>query len=184
MDTAFSANTTLSNVLNKQQQLYSALRPLQNSAINSPISNLNDDVSIGILTPEKTQALLNRHIADKLKQRFADEGIELKGLQADDFTPEKVSERILGFVSGRILSEQDTDKQAALMAQAREGIEQGFAEAKDILDSLDVLKGKVKEDIDSSYDLIQQGLGRLEDQINAALPDDSDSAAEEQDALV
>ena len=59
MDTAFSGTTTLSNVLNKQQQLYSALRPQQNSAINSPISNLNDDVSIGILTPEKTQALLN-----------------------------------------------------------------------------------------------------------------------------
>ncbi len=176
MDTAFSGNTTLSNVLNKPQPLYSALRLQQNSVTNSPASNLNDDVSIGILTPEKTQALLNRHIADKLKQRFADEGIELKGLQADDFTPEKVSERILGFVSGRILSEQDTDKQAALMAQAREGIEQGFAEAKDILDSLDALNGKVKEDIDSSYDLIQQGLGRLAEQINAALPDDSDFA--------
>jgi len=132
----------------------------------------NDDVSIGVMTPEKTQALLNRQIADKLKERFGEEGIELKGLQAEDFTPEKVSERILGFVSGRILSEQDKDKQTDLMAQAREGIERGFAEAKDILKSLDVLNGKVKTDIDSTYDLIQQGLQRLEDQVNGVVNDD------------
>ncbi|MCU7833256.1 MAG: DUF5610 domain-containing protein [gamma proteobacterium symbiont of Lucinoma myriamae] len=100
----------------------------------------DDKVSIGLLTPEKTQALLNREIADKLQQRFKDEGIELKGLNADDFTPEKVSDRILSFVSGHILGESDNEKQNELMALAREGIEQGFAEARDILESLDPIK--------------------------------------------
>lgn len=175
MDTIFSGNTSLSDALSKQQKLYSGIRTEQNSETTSPILNLNDEVSISMLTPEKTQALLNRQIAEKLKDRFAEEGIELKDLQAQDFTPEKVSERILSFVSGRILSEQDTDKQSQLMEQAREGIERGFAEAKEILDSLDVLNGKVKDDIDSTYDLIQQGLARLQDQIDSTLADDIDS---------
>ncbi len=125
-----------------------------------------DKVSIGILSPEKTQALLNREIADKLEKYFQGEGIELKGLNAADYTPEKVSERILGFVSGRILSEGDNDKQNELMAQARKGIEKGFAEARDILESLSVLNGQVKEDINTTYDLLQQGLDRLEQGIN------------------
>jgi len=171
MSTPLSGNTELLNSLNRNL-LYSGIRPKQNSVPGAMTAKTNDDVSIGVMTPEKTQALLNRQIADKLKERFGEEGIELKGLQAEDFTPEKVSERILGFVSGRILSEQDKDKQTDLMAQAREGIERGFAEAKDILKSLDVLNGKVKTDIDSTYDLIQQGLQRLEDQVNGVVNDD------------
>lgn len=133
-----------------------------------------DAVDIGILTPEKTQALLNRQLADKLEARFKEEGVELKGLQASDFTPEKVSERILGFVSGRILAGEDKEQQSQLMQQAREGIEQGFAEARDILDSLDVLSGRIKEDVDSTYDLIQQGLDRIQQQIDGVTDNDKD----------
>ena len=132
-------------------------------------NNSSDSVSIGLLTPEKTQAILNRQLAEKLEQRLQAEGIQLEGLNPDDFTPEKVSERILGFVSGRVLSETDQGKQSELMQQARKGIEQGFAEARDILASLDVLNGKVKDDVDSTYDLIQQGLERLQQQIDGTL---------------
>ncbi len=154
------------SAVNNQNLLLSNNLSRQNSKANSALNKTVDNVSIGILTPEKTQALLNREIADKLQQRFKDEGIELKGLNADDFTPEKVSDRILSFVSGRILSADGSEKQNELMAQAREGIEQGFAQARDILDSLDALNGKVKTDIDSTYDLIQQGLDNLDKQIN------------------
>ena len=169
-------NTTLpgaSELLNSlsQNPVYSGIRSQSVPVQKNTMAKANDDVSLGILTPEKTQAILNSQIADKLKQRFGEEGIKLEGLQADDFTPEKVSERILGFVSGRILSEQDETKQAELMSQAREGIERGFDEAKDILKSLDVLNGKVESDIASTYDLIQQGLGRLEERINGTEDD-------------
>ncbi|MCU7834165.1 MAG: DUF5610 domain-containing protein [gamma proteobacterium symbiont of Taylorina sp.] len=177
MSTPLTGNIGLLNSLNKNL-MYSGVRTKQNSVPGSVNAKANDNVSIGVLTPEKTQALLNRQIADKLKQRFGEEGIELKGLQAQDFTPEKVSERILGFVSGRILSEQDKDQQTELMAKAREGIERGFAEARDILESLDVLNGKVKTDIDSTYDLIQQGLQRLEDQVNGVVNDDAEEQKE------
>ncbi len=84
-------------------------------------STSGDSLSIGIMTPEKTQAILNRELADKLEQGFKEEGIDLKGLKAEDFTPQKVSDRIMNFVSARVLSEQDSDKQQELMQQARAG---------------------------------------------------------------
>ncbi|MCK5663238.1 MAG: DUF5610 domain-containing protein, partial [Thiotrichaceae bacterium] len=167
-------HTALSGI-STQNQLLSNTIAKHNVLSKNPAHKTADEVSIGILTPEKTQALLNREIADKLEQRFKEEGIELKGLNADDFTPEKVSERILSFVSGHILGESDNEKQNELMAQAREGIEQGFSEARDILESLEVLNGQVKTDIDSTYDLIQQGLQHLEQQINGPLVEEDDA---------
>lgn len=164
--------------ISTQNQLLSNNLQKHNLTPKTSILQADDKVSIGILTPEKTQALLNREIADKLEKYFEEEGIELKGLEADDFTPEKVSERILGFVSGHILSENDNDKQNELMAQARKGIEQGFAEARDILESLNALNGKVKEDADSTYDLIQQGLDRLDKEVNG-IPVDNDQDEDE-----
>ena len=175
MDTALSSITA-------QNQLLANNLHRHNLTPETSIHPAGDKVSIGILTPEKTQVLLNREIADKLEKYFEDEGIELKGLKSDDFTPEKVSERILGFVSNRILSEDDTDKQNELMAKAREGIEQGFAEAREILESLSVLNGKVKEDVDSTYNLIQQGLDRLDKEVNGILIEDA--IANEQDENV
>lgn len=174
MDTALSG-------ISVQNQLLAKNLYRHNLTPKTSIPQADDKVSIGMLTPEKTQALLNREIADKLEKYFQDEGIELKGLKADDFTPEKVSERILGFVSNRILSEDDNDKQKELMAKAREGIERGFAEARDILESLSVLNGKVKEDVDSTYDLIQQGLDRLDKEINGILIEDA-IAEQDEDA--
>jgi len=174
METALSGITSQNKLLARHLQK-------SNFITETSTHHAGDKVSIGILTPEKTQALLTREIADKLEKYFTDEGIELKGLNAADFTPEKVSERILGFVSGRILSETDNEQQKKLMEQARKGIEQGFAEARDILESLSVLNGKVKQDIDSTYDLIQIGLQRLEDEVNG-IPVDSDKDEESNEA--
>ncbi len=168
--------------ISTNNQLLSNNLPQQTPKAKPSDNPAGDSVSIGILTPEKTQALLNREIASKLEKYFKDEeGIDLKTLNADDFTPEKVSERILGFVSGRILSEEDNDKQKELMSQARKGIEQGFAEARDVLESLSVLNGKVKEDVDATYDLIQRGLDSLEQGVNG-VTDDADN--DEDDAQV
>ena len=45
------------------------------------------------------------------------------------------------------------------------GIEKGFAEAKDILDSLSVLEGDIETDIDLTFDFVQQGLLAFKEQI-------------------
>lgn len=43
------------------------------------------------------------------------------------------------------------------------GIEQGFKDARDILENLSVLEGKVAADIDRTYDLVQEGLKHFSD---------------------
>ena len=187
METALNGVNNL-NELNrlksglKESLVENNLNPYQGAVRKESTSD--DSLSIGIMTPEKTQAILNRELADKLEQRFKEEGIDLKGLKAEDFTPQKVSDRIMNFVSARVLSEQDSEKQQELMQQARAGVEQGFAEARDILDSLSVLNGKVKDDVDKTYDLIQQGLDKLNQQINGQSDEDQESQETDNEAKV
>ena len=53
------------------------------------------------------------------------------------------------------------------MATISEGIDQGFKEARDILEGLDVLKGDIASDIDTTYDLIQEKLSAFAMMIKA-----------------
>jgi hypothetical protein len=104
-------------------------------------------------------------LANRLANRLGLEPGALDG-KREDFTPDKVADRVLGFIEQRLKSEAaagaDTTKLEGLLAQAREGVEKGFAEARKILDGMGVLKGKVAEDIDATYDKIQNGLKGLE----------------------
>jgi len=119
------------------------------------------DLSSGVISPDMTQKILQKEIASKLEERFKMEGIELKGLNADDFTPDKVADRILSFVEAGVSRGADDEEKKELLEKARKGVEQGFKEAKEILDAIGVLNGKVKEDIDKTYDLIQAGFDKM-----------------------
>ena len=46
------------------------------------------------------------------------------------------------------------------------GIAQGFAEARDILDGLQVLEGDIASNIDKTYDLVQTGLAAFIENFN------------------
>ncbi len=136
----------------------SASRAAQAAQSPSPRSNAAD-----------AQSVLANRLADKL-------GLQpgaLSGKQ-DDFTPEKVAGRILGFIEQRLQSEAaagaDPAKLEKLLGQAREGVEKGFAEARKILDGMGVLAGKVAGDIDDTYQRIQDGLGDLDRRFGAAAP--------------
>ncbi len=136
------------------------LNTLQNK--NPPISNL--DLSSGILSADKTQKILEHELIGKLEERFKLEGIDtdkLRGLNPDDFTPDKVAGRILKFIELGISRAGDDEEKQKMLGQARKGVEQGFKDAREILDAIGVLQGKVKEDIDKTYDLIQAGFDRL-----------------------
>ncbi|MBA1333039.1 hypothetical protein QQ73_18915, partial [Candidatus Endoriftia persephone str. Guaymas] len=41
------------------------------------------------------------------------------------------------------------------------GIEQGFAEARGILEGLEILNGEIEQNVDKTYELVQQGLERF-----------------------
>ena len=108
-------------------------------------------------------------LANRLAERLGLEPGALAG-KANDYTPEKVAGRILGFIEQRLQSEQaagaDTGKLQKLLEQARGGVEKGFAEARAILDGMGVLQGKVASGIDDTYQKIQDGFSDLTQRFN------------------
>ncbi|GIZ13299.1 DUF5610 domain-containing protein [Pseudomonas sp. NCCP-436] len=104
-------------------------------------------------------------LANRLAKRLGLQPGALSG-KRDDYTPEKVAERVLGFIEQRLQSEAaagaDPKRLEALMAQARDGVEKGFAEARKILDGMGVLSGQIATDIDDTYSRIQDGLNALD----------------------
>lgn len=113
----------------------------------------------------RAQADAQTTLANRLAERLGMEPGSLDG-KSEDFTPDKVAERILGFIEQRLQSESaagaDPAKLESLLSQARQGVENGFAEARKILDGMGVLKGKVADDIDATYDKLQKGFQGLE----------------------
>lgn len=101
-------------------------------------------------------ALLPRRLAGQM-------GTSLNTLApASDYSPAAVAERVLTFVSQRLDAEgTDPQRREALLAQARDGVERGFAEARSLLDEMGRLSGRTAADIDDTYQRIQQGLDQL-----------------------
>ncbi len=111
----------------------------------------------GAIDPQKT--LANR-LADKLGLKASD----ISG-KSSDYTPDKVADRILGFVEGSIKAKAAAGADPAelqdMLAQARKGVQQGFDEAKKILDGLGVLGGTIASDIEETFNKITAGLDKL-----------------------
>ncbi|AEF21837.1 MULTISPECIES: DUF5610 domain-containing protein [Pseudomonas] len=107
------------------------------------------------------QAALSNRLAERL-------GLPPGSLTAkqDDFSPEKVADRVMGFVEQRLKSEAASgaspEKLQQLLDQARSGVQKGFDEARKILDGMGVLKDKIASDIDDTFKRIQQGFAGLD----------------------
>jgi hypothetical protein len=118
-------------------------------------------------------------LANRLAERLGLQPGALAG-KASDYSPEKVAERVLGFIDQRLRSEAaggaDSAQLQKVLTQARDGVEQGFAEARKILDGLGVLGGQVAANIDDTYKRIQDGFAGL-DQAYAAPPTTTGSTA-------
>lgn len=114
------------------------------------------------------QAALSNRLAERL-------GLPPGSLTAkqDDFSPEKVADRVMGFVEQRLKSEAASgaspEKLQQLLDQARSGVQKGFDEARKILDGMGVLKDKIASDIDDTFKRIQQGFAGL-DKLYGSVP--------------
>lgn len=134
---------------------------------------VRSSVDVEITSGSQPQALLYRSAIDKLNEYLAPElGTDAIGQAAKsgmDFSPEAVAERILSFATGffGMYAERHADAGSneqldGYMDLIRGAIEQGFNEARDILDGLGVFSGDVKANANHTYDLIKQGLDAFE----------------------
>lgn len=89
----------------------------------------------------------------------------------DDFSPQAVTDRVLGFVQQRIDKERangaSEERLQQLLDQAREGVEKGFAEARDIIVDQGLFTDEVKDNYLETVSSVQQGLDQLESSLSA-----------------
>jgi hypothetical protein len=93
-----------------------------------------------------------------------------------DVSPKATAERIFTGATAffNAYKEQNTDLSESealtkFMGVIRGGINTGFGEARDILESLSVLEDKIASDIDLTYDYVQTGLDEFNQKITSAL---------------
>jgi len=94
---------------------------------------------------------------------------EVENKSNNNFSPEAVAGRILDFVESSIKLRAGSDIEAqSLLQQAREGITQGFAEARDILSAIPNISEDVNSRVDDTENLIFEGLDRLDNLYSGA----------------
>lgn len=133
-----------------------------------------DSAKLGVAAASPVR-VLNQEVLRALDKALSVDGG--KGLdrsaEPDAYTPEKVADRILGFIGQLVGQETDTGRRSELLKQVRAGVEKGFAEARDILDGLGVLKGDIAANVDRTYALIQDGLDKLATNESGVTPDNT-----------
>ena len=104
-------------------------------------------------------------INEALQETLGDNAIQNAYDSGLDVSPEATAERIVSLSTAFFGAYQDAnpelsqqDAMAAFVDVIRGGIDQGFSEARDILDGLSVLEGDIATNIDSTYNLVQEGL--------------------------
>ena len=132
------------------------------------------DISVG----QKPLALLYKSAIEKLNEHLeAELGADAIGEAAKsgmDFSPEAVAERIVSFATGFFgtYAERHDDmgrneQLDSFMQLIGGAIEQGFEEAREILDGLGVFQGQVADNANRTYELIQQKLAAFAEQARA-----------------
>ena len=142
----------------------------QNTAI------VRAQMEVSLTMGNEPMALLYKTALDAINEAL-DPTQETKPIQTAydnqvDVSPEATASRIVSLATGffhayqqqnpDIAPEESLDKFMSIISA---GIETGFKDARDILESLSVLGGKIATDIDSTYDLVQEGLKHFVDNI-------------------
>lgn len=121
------------------------------------------------------------HINKVLAPELGDNAIQEAYKSGLDVSPQATADRIVSmstaFFGKYAESNPDKDLETALKdftALIGGGIDQGFSEARTILDGLKVLQGDIASNIDKTYELVQTGLKAFADNYprpDKAVPD-------------
>ncbi len=130
---------------------------------------------------------LNKILAPELGENAIQKAAETP----EEYTPEKTAERIVSMTTGFYASyseqhpEMDEEERInSFLEVIGGGIDQGFSEARAILGDLNVLEGSIKEGVDKTYELVQQGLEAFRDTILGIIPEVSAEESEAPESVV
>jgi hypothetical protein len=155
------ANTK--NDIKKTENTPASIKQQQNASILQ--ANLNVSVSAG----NESMALLYKTaiegINNVLQDEFGDNAIQNAYDSGLDVSPEATADRIVSMSTAffSIYREQNlemSDEEAAksFAEIIGGGIDTGFADAREVLDGLNVLEGDIASNIATTFDLVQEGL--------------------------
>jgi hypothetical protein len=140
--------------------------------LNVSILQASMDVSISAKN-EPMQLLFKNAIEnlnEVLKPQFGENAIQNAVNQ--DNTPEGTAERIVSLSTGFLdafkaqhTGEDETSVVNKFMETIKKGIDQGFKEARNILQGLGVLQGDIASNIDKTYELVQQKLDAFQSKV-------------------
>lgn len=127
---------------------------------------LQTSVEVSLQAGDQSQTLLFRSAIERINELLAPtlgpDAIQAK--MSEDNSPEATAGRILSLSTGFFAAyaaqrpDDDPDQVARdFVDLVRGGFEQGFAEAKDILQGLKVLGGDIESGIMKTFDLVSQG---------------------------
>lgn len=151
--------------------------------LDDPKASLNQAIiesqlSVSVGAKDQPMALLFKTVLEALKEHvepiLGANAIEQAYDSGLDVSPEATAERIVSQSTAFFSAFQSQERHQGLSLQEQldkfldvigGGIDQGFAEAREILDGLGVLEGDIASNIDKTYELVQQGLEAF-----AALP--------------
>jgi len=151
----------------KAEKIQEPVSVSQKKQLNAAIieSTLEFSNSLG----DKPLSLLLKTALQGINEALKADGIETSVEDAYesgiDFSPEATAERIVAFSTQFFGAYQEQHPEmseeeslTAFVDVIKGGIEQGFGEATEILEGLKVLEGDIANNIDKTYELVQQGL--------------------------
>lgn len=123
----------------------------------------SEDVSIS--TGTKPMELLYKAVIESVNEVLEENAIQVSIALEADASPEATAEKIVSTSTALFTSylEQHPDLSTEEAASSfveiiKNGINKGFADAREILDGLNTLDENTSTNIDTTYDLSQQGL--------------------------
>jgi uncharacterized protein DUF5610 len=133
------------------------------------ISIVQATINVSVSSGNEPLALLLKSaiegINDVLQATHGDNAIQAAYDSGLDVSPEATAERIVSLSTAFFSSYQEQHPElsqeeavSAFVDVISGGINQGFSEAREILDGLQVLEGDIASNIDKTYDLVQTGL--------------------------
>ncbi|NKF51332.1 hypothetical protein G3R49_12270 [Shewanella sp. WXL01] len=182
-----ASQTTRSEQTGSVQTVRQVTKQMQNSSI------LAAQESVSIASGDQSMALLYRAAIEAINEELAPtlgENAIQKGVEAGvDYTPEATAERIVSFATnffsvhqGQTSNLEFNEQLDGFMEIISGAIDQGFEEAKEILDGLSVLDGDIAAGVEQTYELVQQGLAKFREQTLEANQPSQDTPVDEANA--